>query len=105
MAKPIALPEDLQCGIHAANGFPSSQRGIPTHMIDTCSMPRPGQLWLSCPPYSMIARVLSVRTDDNTPVVSYELLNDEGFLLERIEHAVLDRGWWKVFQPMVRREG
>jgi hypothetical protein len=39
------------------------------------------------------------------PVVSYELQDDEGFLLESVEHALLDDGWWKSFQPMVRRCG
>ncbi len=74
-------------------------------MIDTRARPRLGELWLSRPPYLMIAHVLCVDEDARPPVVSYELLGDRGFPLERVEHAVLDGGWWKVFQPMIRRQG
>ncbi|MGC1852428.1 MAG: hypothetical protein WA687_08325 [Solirubrobacterales bacterium] len=38
-------------------------------------------------------------------LVSYELQDDEGRLLESVEHAVLNEGWWKSFQPMRRRFG
>lgn len=69
-------------------------------MIDTKSIPQPGERWLSCPPYLLIAHVLRVDTGDGPPVVSYELQDDDGFLLESVEHAVLDDGWWKTFQPM-----
>ena len=37
--------------------------------------------------------------------VSYELQDEDGFLLESVEHAVLDEGWWRTFQPMTRRCG
>lgn len=74
-------------------------------MIDTKSIPRPGERWLSRPPYLLIAHVLRVDDQGGPPVVSYELQNDEGFLLESVEHALLDEGWWKSFQPMTRRCG
>jgi hypothetical protein len=74
-------------------------------MIDTKSIPRPGDRWLSCPPYLLIAHVLRVEEGACPPLVSYELQDDEGTLLESVEHAVLDEGWWKAFQPMIRRCG
>lgn len=74
-------------------------------MIDTKSIPRPGERWLSCPPYLLIAHVLRVEVDARPPVVSYELQDDEGFSLEMVEHALLDEGWWRTFQPMARRVG
>lgn len=74
-------------------------------MIDTKSIPRPGERWLSCPPYLLIAHVIGVETTAGPPVVSYELQDEEGFLLECVEHALLDEGWWRTFQPMVRRGG
>jgi len=74
-------------------------------MIDTKSIPRPGERWLSRPPYLLIAHVLRIDERSAPPVVSYELQDGEGFLLESVEHAVLDEGWWKSFQPMVRRTG
>jgi hypothetical protein len=30
---------------------------------------------------------------------------ERGFLLESVEHALLDEGWWRTFQPMLRRTG
>jgi hypothetical protein len=74
-------------------------------MVDTKSIPRPGERWLSCPPYLLIAHVVAVREELEPPLVSYELQDEEGCLLESVEHAVLDAGWWKTFQPMVRRCG
>jgi len=74
-------------------------------MVDTKSIPQRGERWLSCPPYLLIAHVLSVDEDADVPVVSYELRDQEGSLLESIEHALLDEGWWKAFQPMPRRCG
>lgn len=74
-------------------------------MIDTKSIPRPGERWLSCPPYLLIAHVVRVDEHAQPPMVSYELQDDDGFLLERISHAILDEGWWKTFQPMTRRSG
>ena len=74
-------------------------------MIDTQSIPRPGERWLSCPPYLLIAHVVAVEQRVDPPLVSYELQDEEGQLLECVEHALLDEGWWKTFQPMVRRCG
>jgi hypothetical protein len=74
-------------------------------MIDTKSIPRPGDRWLSCPPYLLIAHIVRVDEEAAPPLVSYELQDDEGALLERVEHAVLDDGWWQAFQPMARRCG
>lgn len=74
-------------------------------MIDTKSIPRPGDRWLSCPPYLLIAHVLRVDEGASPPLVSYELQDDEGAVLESVEHALLDEGWWKAFQPMIRRCG
>lgn len=74
-------------------------------MIDTQSIPRPGDRWLSCPPYLLIAHIVRVEGEATPPLVSYELQDDEGALLERVEHAILDGGWWKAFQPMARRCG
>jgi Rieske Fe-S protein len=74
-------------------------------MIDTKSIPKPGERWMSCPPYLLIAHVICVDETAELPVVSYELQDEEGFLLERVEHALLDEGWWRTFQPMIRRSG
>jgi hypothetical protein len=74
-------------------------------MLDTKSIPRPGERWLSCPPFLLIAHVISVEATTGPPVVSYELQDEEGFLLESVEHALLDEGWWRTFQPMIRRTG
>lgn len=74
-------------------------------MIDTKTVPRPGERWLSCPPYLLIAHVASVDREAEPPLVSYELQDEDGALLERIDHAVLDEGWWRAFQPMTRRFG
>jgi hypothetical protein len=74
-------------------------------MIDTQTVPRPGELWLSCPPYLLIAHVVAVDEAVDPPLVSYELQDDGGQLLECVEHAQLDAGWWKTFQPLVQRCG
>jgi hypothetical protein len=74
-------------------------------MIDTQSVPRPGERWLSRPPYLLIAHIVAVSQRVEPTVVTYELQDEEGFPLETVEHAVLDEGWWKTFQPMVHRGG
>ena len=74
-------------------------------MIDTKSIPRPGERWLSCPPYLLIAHIVRIDEEAAPPLVSYELQDEEGALLERVEHALLDDGWWHAFQPMARRCG
>jgi len=68
--------------------------------------PRPDELWLSQPPYLMIARILGVEERRGAEgVVSYELCDEAGSVLEQVHHASLDEGWWRTFQPLVRREG
>jgi hypothetical protein len=74
-------------------------------MVDTESIPRVGERWLSCPPYVLIAHILRLERTDGRQLVSYELQDDDGVVLERIEHAVLDDGWWKAFQPMRQNFG
>jgi hypothetical protein len=74
-------------------------------MLDTKSIPQPGECWLSCPPYVLIAHILRVERGAEPPLVSYELQDDDGTLLESVEHAVLDEAWWQAFQPMHRRFG
>lgn len=74
-------------------------------MLDTKSIPRAGERWLSCPPYMLIAHILQVERQVEPSLVSYELQDDDGALIEIVEHAVLDDGWWKAFQPMHRRFG
>lgn len=74
-------------------------------MIDTRSMPRPGERWLSCPPFTLIAHIVRVDERGEPPLVSYVLQDEDGSLLESVEHAVLDLGWWRTFQPMTRRFG
>ncbi|HWA55029.1 MAG TPA: hypothetical protein VG816_12750 [Solirubrobacterales bacterium] len=74
-------------------------------MIDTQSIPRSGERWFSCPPYTLIAHILRVDRSVEPPLVTYELQDDQGSLIERVEHAVVDAGWWQAFQPMLRRFG
>jgi hypothetical protein len=69
-------------------------------MVDTMSVPKRGERWLSCPPYTLIAHVLGVEQTDGLPLVSYELQDDDGVIIERVDRAVLDDGWWRAFQPM-----
>jgi hypothetical protein len=74
-------------------------------MLDTQTIPRRGERWLSCPPYVLIAHILEVEHGCDPPLVTYELQDDDGALIESVEHAVLDDGWWKAFQPMRCRFG
>jgi hypothetical protein len=69
------------------------------------SLPKPGEVWLSCPPYLLMARIVEVDTAAEPPVVSYELHDDDGSLLQAVEHAKLDRGWWRSFQLLEPRFG
>jgi len=69
------------------------------------TVPRPGEVWLSCPPYLMLARIVAVDTEAEPPVVSYELHDDDGSLLQEVEHATLDYGWWRSFQLLEPRYG
>jgi hypothetical protein len=70
----------------------------------TRTHPQPGELWLSCPPYLLIAQILAVDDRSDPGVVSYELHDENGFPLEPAS-AALDDGWWQAFQPLDRRYG
>jgi hypothetical protein len=68
--------------------------------------PQPDQLWMSTPPYLMIARVLAVEEQaDGGSVVSYKLYDENGYCLEHVDHAALDEGWWRAFKPLSPRYG
>jgi hypothetical protein len=69
------------------------------------TLPKPGEVWLSCPPYLMMARIVDVDLVHEPPVVSYELHDDDGSLLQAVEHATLDPGWWRTFQRLEPRFG
>jgi hypothetical protein len=69
------------------------------------TLPKPGEVWLSCPPYLLLARIVDVNLDSDNPVVSYELHDEEGSLLQAVEHATLDHGWWRTFQRLEPRFG
>ncbi len=68
-------------------------------------IPIPGEVWLSCPPYLLMARIVAVNLESEPPVVSYELHDDDGSLLQAVEHATLDDGWWRAFQRLEPRFG
>jgi hypothetical protein len=54
----------------------------------------------------MIARILDVEERPRGGgVVSYELCDETGAVLEQVHHASLDEGWWRAFQPLVARQG
>ncbi len=69
------------------------------------TLPKPGEVWLSCPPYLLMARIVDVSLASEPPVVSYELHDDDGSLLQVVEHATLDHGWWRTFQRLEPRFG
>ncbi len=69
------------------------------------TIPQPGEVWLSCPPYLMMACIVAVDTEAEPPVVSYELHDDDGSLLQAVEHAKLDYAWWRTFQRLEPRFG
>jgi hypothetical protein len=73
--------------------------------LNVKSVPKPGELWLSCPPYLLMAKIVEVDLLAEPPVVSYELHDDDGSLLQSVEHASLDRGWWQTFQRLEPRFG
>jgi hypothetical protein len=68
-------------------------------------LPKPGDVWLSCPPYLMLARIVDVDLVHEPKVVSYELYDDDGSLLQAVDYATLDQGWWRTFQPLEPRYG
>ena len=69
-------------------------------------MPRRGELWLSRPPYLMVAQVIDVDvTSPGDGRVSYRLYDEDGSVLEQVSQASLDDGWCRTFQPLTRRQG
>lgn len=72
---------------------------------DTQFCPNPGEVWLSRPPYLLLARIVEVDARHDPAVVSYELHAEDGSVLERVNHATVDHGWWRSFQPLRRRYG
>jgi hypothetical protein len=53
----------------------------------------------------MMARIVAVDLEGESPVVTYELHDDDGSLLQAVEHATLDYGWWRTFQRLEPRFG
>jgi hypothetical protein len=81
-------------------------------MPELRTLPEPNELWLSRPPYLMIARIVDVEEPTGSvdrpgaaPLVSYVLYDEAGSVLEHVRHAVLDSGFWRNFQPLTRRQG
>ena len=72
---------------------------------DVKALPKPGEVWLSCPPYLMLAQIVAVDTRSEPPVVAYELHDDDGSLLQAVGHAALDQGWWRAFRRLEPRFG
>lgn len=68
-------------------------------------IPKPEELWLSRPPFSLIARIVEVDESRLPRSVSYELYDEDGAPLARINHVSLDQSWWRAFKPMTRRFG
>ena len=74
--------------------------------LRTRPAPQPDQLWLSRPPYLMIARILSVEEEPVGPdCVSYVLYDEDGTALEHVDRAALDAEFWHTFQPLTPRSG
>lgn len=67
--------------------------------------PAPEQLWLSRPPWLLVARVAAVDPRASPPLIEYDLLDLDGSLLYDRVREVLDASWWQHFQPLVRRVG
>ena len=65
----------------------------------------PHQLWLSRPPYLLLARVTNVAQVGSGHEVEYDLLDIDGSTLVGAVREPLDSNWWADFQPLVRREG
>jgi len=69
--------------------------------------PQPDELWLSRPPYQLVARVVEVEAGDTSGVgaVTYVLYDEAGSVLEHVEAAPLDDSWYFAFQPLTKRYG
>ncbi len=73
--------------------------------IEAKPIPKRDELWLSRPPFSLIARVVDVDRARLPLAVSYELCDDDGSVLARISDIPLDETWWRAFQPLTPRFG
>jgi hypothetical protein len=67
--------------------------------------PQPDELWLSRPPYQLIARIVDVEQDGGDGTVSYVLYDEAGSVLEDVQGAPLDDSWFYAFQPLTKRQG
>jgi hypothetical protein len=68
-------------------------------------IPSPDTLWLSRPPFVLLARVTGVDAGAAPPTVEYDLLDADGSVLCEHVREELDASWWANFQPLVRRFG
>ena len=64
---------------------------------------QPDALWLSRPPYLLIARITS-RAGPYGPF-RYELLDRDGSVLIEQVDGRLDDEWWHCYQPLTPRYG
>jgi hypothetical protein len=67
--------------------------------------PHRGELWLSRPPWLLVAHVLGTARDRSGPRISYELLDADGSLLLGPVEVPFDEAWWRNFQPLHPRFG
>ena len=67
--------------------------------------PEADQLWISRPPFMLVAHVLSVKPGPAAATVEYELLDDDGSPLIGPVAIALDSSWWATFRLLVRRQG
>ena len=68
--------------------------------------PQADELWLSRPPYLMIARILEVEERPaGQDLVSYVLYDEGGSPLEYVDRAALDTEFWHAFLPLTPRQG
>lgn len=68
-------------------------------------LPSPGTLWLSRPPYLLVARVTAVELAGAPGLIEYELLDEDGSLLCDPVREPLNSSWWANFQPLERNYG
>jgi hypothetical protein len=74
--------------------------------LRTRPAPQADELWLSRPPYLMIARILEVEEmQAGQDLVSYVLYDEAGSPLEHVDRAALDTEFWRVFRPLTSRQG
>lgn len=74
-------------------------------MAKTHPTPAVDELFISRPPYLLIAQILSVEATVNPPQIVYDLLDEGGDSLCGPVREPLDATWWANFQPLVRHDG